>query len=143
MHCNDYNFNFTILCPIFIYLCKSISVLLTKCVEKIKGQAPKQGGLAPLVTYPLRADSTTRQNPPICDPFILNCLKLRLNICTNFYHGLDVSRAMVMWPPCCKVTHAHFIEQTRTIMFQTGQRPGTTVGDEWHILKALWSRKDI
>ena len=36
-----------------------------------------------------------------------------------------------------------FIEQTGTNMFQPGRRPGTAVGDEWHVLQALWSRKDI
>ena len=60
-----------------------------------------------------------------------------------FYHGPDVSRAMVMWPPCCTVTHSYLTEQTRTNMSQSGRRPGTAVGDELHVLQALWSRKDI
>ena len=38
------------------------------------------------------------------------------------------------------LTDLHFIEQTRTNMSQPGQRPGTPVGDEWHVLQALWSR---
>ena len=54
----------------------------------------------------------------------------------------DVSRAMVMWPPSCMVTD-HLTEQTRTNMSQPGRRRGTAVGDERHVLQALWSRKDI
>ena len=56
-----------------------------------------------------------------------------------FYHGPDVSRAMVMWPPCCKVRY-HLKLQTRSNMSQSGRRPGTAVGDEWHVVQALWSR---
>ena len=60
-----------------------------------------------------------------------------------FYHGPDVSRAMVMWPPCCKVSN-HLKLQTRTNMSKPGQRPCTAVGDERvHVLKTWWSRKDI
>ena len=44
----------------------------------------------------------------------------------TFYYGPDVSRAMVMWPPCWKVTD-HLIEQTRTNMSQHGQRLGTAM----------------
>ena len=33
-----------------------------------------------------------------------------------FYHGPDVSRAMVMWPPIRVVTQWHLTEQTRTNM---------------------------
>ena len=47
-----------------------------------------------------------------------------------FYHGPDVSRAIVMQPPCWTVTHSYLTEQTRTNMFQPGRRPGTAVGDE-------------
>ena len=36
-----------------------------------------------------------------------------------------------------------FIEQTRTNMFQAGRWPGTAVGDERHVLQALWIRKGI
>ena len=60
----------------------------------------------------------------------------------DFYHGPDVSRAMVITPPIQDLTD-HFIEQTRTNMSQPGRRPGTVAGDEWHVLQALWSRKDI
>ena len=35
---------------------------------------------------------------------------------TCFYHGPDVSRAMVMWPPIRKVSDRHLVEQTRTNM---------------------------
>ena len=34
----------------------------------------------------------------------------------------------------------HLTEQMRTNMSQPGQRPGTAVGDERHVLQALWSR---
>ena len=37
----------------------------------------------------------------------------------------------------------HLTEQTRTNMSQPGRRPGTAVGDEQHVLQALWSRKNI
>ena len=67
---------------------------------------------------------------------------LRVYNSTYFYHGPDVSRAMVMWPPIQDVTDT-LKEQTRTNMSQPGRRPGTAVGDEWHVLQALWSRKDI
>ena len=63
-----------------------------------------------------------------------------------FYHGHDVSQAMVMWPPCWRVTHSlteNLMEQTRTNMSQPGQRPGIAVGNGRHVLQALWSRKDI
>ena len=65
---------------------------------------------------------------------------------TCFYHGLDVNWAMVMWPPCWRVTHSltdHFNEQTRTNMSQPGRRLGTAIGDERHVLQTLWSMKDI
>ena len=62
---------------------------------------------------------------------------------TLFYHGPDVSRAMVMWPPCWRMTRLYFIEQMRTNMSQPGRRPGTALGDKSHVLKALLSRKDI
>ena len=60
----------------------------------------------------------------------------------KFYHGPDVSRAMIMRPHIQGVTHWPFIEQTRTYMSQPVQRPGTTVGNERHVLQALWSKKD-
>ena len=45
-----------------------------------------------------------------------------------FYHGPNVSRAMVMWPPCWRVTDSLIIiEQTRTNMSQSGRRPGTAM----------------
>ena len=62
---------------------------------------------------------------------------------SSFYHGPDISRAMVIWPPFWNVTDLCLTEQTRTNMFQPGRRLGTAVGDEWHVLKALWNRKDI
>ena len=51
-----------------------------------------------------------------------------------FYHGPDISRAIVMWPPCCTVTHSYLTEKTGTNMSQPGQRPGTAVCDELHVL---------
>ena len=61
-----------------------------------------------------------------------------------FYHGPNVSRAMVMWRPCWRVTDwLIIIEQTRTNMSQPGRRLGTHVGNECHVLQALWSRKDV
>ena len=51
------------------------------------------------------------------------------------YHGPYVRQAMVMWPPCWKVSK-HLTEQTTTNMSQPGQRPDTAVGDERHVLKA-------
>ena len=38
---------------------------------------------------------------------------------------------------------AHLTERTKTNMSHPGRRPGTVVGDEQHVLQALWSRKDI
>ena len=40
---------------------------------------------------------------------------------------------MVMWPPCWKVTQSRFKLTDKN----------TAVGDERHVLLALWSRKDI
>ena len=37
----------------------------------------------------------------------------------------------------------HLTEHTRTNTSQPGRGPGTAVGDEWHVLQILWSRKDI
>ena len=62
---------------------------------------------------------------------------------TSFYHVPDVSRAMVLWPPCWRVTQSPLTEQKRTNMSQPSQRPGTAVGNEQHVLQALCSRKDI
>ena len=48
----------------------------------------------------------------------------------GFYHGPDDSRAMVMWPPCGKVTDwpaDHLTEQTRTNMSQPSRRLGTAM----------------
>ena len=64
----------------------------------------------------------------------------------NAMHCPNVSRAMVMWPPCWRVTDwltDHLTKQTRTNMSQPGRRPGTAVGDERHVLQTLWSRKFI
>ena len=60
----------------------------------------------------------------------------------HFYHGPDVSRAMVMRPPCWNVSQSPLTEQTRTNMSEPGRRPGT-VGNEQHFLQALCSRKNI
>ena len=52
-----------------------------------------------------------------------------------FYHCLNVSRAMVMWPPCWKVTDwLIIIEQTWTNMSHPGRRPGTHVGPNLNYL---------
>ena len=58
---------------------------------------------------------------------------------TTFYHGPDVSRAMVMWPlkRTLAIISLNRQEQTCT------SPPGTAVGDEWNVLQALSSRKDI
>ena len=71
---------------------------------------------------------------PICTVF---------SCCRIFLPWPDISRAMVLWPHCWRVIDTHFIEQTRTNMSQPGQRPGTAVGDEQHVLQLWWSRKDI
>ena len=66
---------------------------------------------------------------------------------STFYHGPDVSRARSSRHPVGiwltdSLTH-HLTEQTRTNMSQPGRRPGTAVGNEQHVLQALWSRKEI
>ena len=41
------------------------------------------------------------------------------------------------------LTHSPLTEQTRTNMSQPGQKPVTPIGNEQHVLEALWSRIDI
>ena len=66
---------------------------------------------------------------------------------STFYHGPDVSRARSSRHPVGiwltdSLTH-HLTEQTRTNMSQPGRRTGTVVGNEQHVLQALWSKKKI
>ena len=74
--------------------------------------------------------------------FTLSFIGLLVSPATHFYNSPDVSRPMVMWPPCTKVSY-HLKLQTRTNMSQPGRSPGTDVGDKQHVLQAWWSRKDI
>ena len=58
----------------------------------------------------------------------------------SFYHGPDVSRAMVMWPPCWRVTHSltdHLTEQTRIKHFVDDQKVETG----WHLSQQLHQPK--
>ena len=61
----------------------------------------------------------------------------------DFYHGLDASRPCSCGHPAEGWLNDHLTEQARTNMSQTGRRPGIAVGNEQHVLKALWSRKYI
>ena len=44
-----------------------------------------------------------------------------------------------MWSPCCKVTDSLIVSLNR----REQTCPSTAVGNEWHVLLALWGRKDI
>ena len=72
----------------------------------------------------------------------LLALNIRYFVVVNFYHGPALVGPWSCGHPIQEVTD-HLTEQTRTNMSQPVQSPGTAVGNERHVLQALWSRKNI
>ena len=72
----------------------------------------------------------------------IECIKQEL-VCNIFSMAPTLVRPWSYDHPVGRSLTHHFIEQMRTDIHQPGQRPGTTVGDERHVLQASWSRKDI